>query len=73
MRPSAVGKKNFLFAGHPSAGWRSAVLYSVLGTCALVRANPWKYLTWVLPKLAAATTQTDPAALTPQRIVELTS
>ena len=35
IRPSAVGKKNFLFVGHPDAGWCSAVLYSILGTCKL--------------------------------------
>jgi transposase len=33
IRPTAVGKKNFLFVGHPAAGQRSAVIYSVLGSC----------------------------------------
>jgi len=55
IRPSAVAKKNFLFVGHPDAGWRSAVLYSVLGTCKLQGINPWNYLSWALPKLAGAT------------------
>lgn len=32
IRPTAVGKKNFLFIGHPEAGQRSAVIYSVLGS-----------------------------------------
>jgi hypothetical protein len=71
IRPSAVGKKNFLFIGHPEAGWRSAVIYSILGTCTLQGVNPWKYLTWVLPKLAAATNQTDMAQLAPRRFKEL--
>ena len=30
IRPTALGKKNFLFIGHPDAGWQSAVIYSVL-------------------------------------------
>ena len=30
IRPSAIGKKNWLFIGHPDAGWRSAVLYACL-------------------------------------------
>jgi hypothetical protein len=68
IRPSAVGKKNFLFIGHPNAGWRSAVIYSVLGTCALLNVNPWNYLTWALPKLAGATTKTA-HEFTPQRFV----
>jgi hypothetical protein len=28
IRPSALGKKNFLFFGHPEAGERSAVIYT---------------------------------------------
>ncbi len=66
IRPSAVGKKNFLFVGHPDAGWRSAVLYSILGTCKLQGVNPWHYLTWALPRLAAATNHTA-GEFTPQR------
>jgi len=34
IRPTAVGKKNFLFIGHPEAGQRSAVIYSVLAKSA---------------------------------------
>ncbi len=26
-------RRNYLFIGHPSAGWRSAVIYSVVGSC----------------------------------------
>ena len=70
IRPSAVGKKNFLFVGHPAAGWRSAVLYSVLGTCKLQGVNPWRYLTWALPRLAAATNHTA-GEFTPQRFAQL--
>lgn len=49
---------NWLFIGHPEAGWRSAVIYSITGTCKLQGVNPESYLRWVLPKLAAATTAT---------------
>ena len=44
-----------MFVGHPDAGWKSAVAYSILGTCKLLKINPEAYLNWVLPKLAAAT------------------
>ena len=27
IRPSAIGKKNWLFIGHPEAGQRSAIVY----------------------------------------------
>ena len=63
-------KKNFLFVGHPGAGWRSAVIYSVLGTCALLSLNPWRYLTWALPGLAGATTKTA-GDFTPHRFAHL--
>lgn len=58
IRPTKLGLKNWLFIGHPDAGWRSAVIYSVVGTCKLLHVNPEAYLAWVLPKLAAATTKT---------------
>lgn len=58
FRPTKVGLRNYLFIGHPQAGWRSAVIYSVIGTCRLVGVNPEEYIAWVLPKLAAATNHT---------------
>ena len=57
IRPTALGKKNWLFIGHPDAGWKSAVLYSVLGSCKLARVNPQDYLVWALDRLARATNQ----------------
>jgi len=33
IRPSALGKRNWLFVGHPEAGERSAVIYTLLGSC----------------------------------------
>lgn len=55
IRPTKLGAKNWLYIGHPDAGWRSAVIYSITGTCKLLKTNPVDYLTWVLPRLAAAT------------------
>jgi transposase len=51
IRPSAVGKKNWLFIGHPEAGWRSAVLYSVIASCRRRNIDPWAYLKDVLARL----------------------
>lgn len=53
IRPTAVGKKNWLFIGHPAAGWRSAVLYSVLGSCRRMGIDPHAYLRDVLKRLPA--------------------
>jgi len=51
IRPTAVGKKNFLFIGHPQAGWRSAVIYSVIGSCRRLGLDPHAYLQDVLRRL----------------------
>jgi hypothetical protein len=58
IRPTKLGAKNWMHIGHPKAGWRSAVVYSIVGTCRLLKVDPLAYLTWVLPKLAAATSST---------------
>lgn len=58
IRPTKLGMRNWLFIGHPDAGWRSAVIYSIVGSCKLLGVNPHSYLKWVLPQLAAATTKT---------------
>jgi transposase len=54
IRPTKIGAKNWMHIGHPKAGWRSAVIYSIVGTCRLVGVDPFDYLKWVLPKLATA-------------------
>jgi transposase len=57
IRPSAVGKKNWLFIGHPEAGWRSAVIYSVIVSCRRHGIDPWEYLRDVLRRLPGMTNQ----------------
>jgi transposase len=57
IRPTKIGSKNWMHIGHPKAGWRSAVIYSIMGTCRLLKIDPHDYLTWVLSKLAAARTR----------------
>ena len=51
IRPSAIGKKNWLFIGHPEAGWRSAVIYSVIASCRRRGIDPWEYVRDVLKRL----------------------
>jgi transposase len=54
IRPSALGKKNWLFIGHPSAGERSAILYTLLGSCRRHHLNPFDYLKDLFTRLPAA-------------------
>ena len=44
IRPVAIGRKNYLFAGSHEAAKRSAMLYSLLGTCKLNGINPFIWL-----------------------------
>ena len=54
IRPSALGKKNFLFIGHPNAGERSAVIYTLLGSCRRHGVNPFDYLKDLFTRLPGA-------------------
>jgi transposase len=64
IRPTAVGKKNFLFIEHPEAGQRSAVIYSVLGSCRRLGINPAEYLHDIFERLPKAKTS-EVKSLTP--------
>jgi len=65
IRPSAIGKKNWLFIGHPDAGQRSAILYSVVVSCQRHGIDPAAYLRDVLGRLCAMTNQDDLTSLLP--------
>ncbi|MEO0797475.1 MAG: IS66 family transposase [Verrucomicrobiota bacterium] len=67
IRPSAIGKKNFLFIGHPKAGQRSAIIYSIVVSCQRHQIDPLQYLRDVLSRLPKMTNQDDIAALTPAK------
>lgn len=64
IRPTAIGKKNFLFIGHPEAGQRSAIIYSVLGSCRRHGVNPDEYLRDLFERLPKAKTS-EVKSLTP--------
>jgi transposase len=51
IRPIALGRKNYLFAGSHEAAQRSAMLYSLMGTCKLHGVNPFVWLKNVLERV----------------------
>jgi transposase len=67
IRPSALGKKNWLFIGHPDAGQRSAIIYSLVVSCQRHGKDPMAYLRDVLTRLPAMTNRDDLGLLTPAR------
>lgn len=48
VRPLALGRKNYLFAGSHKAAQRASIIYSLLGTCKLNGVEPLQWLTHVL-------------------------
>ncbi|HVU17414.1 MAG TPA: transposase domain-containing protein [Candidatus Didemnitutus sp.] len=54
-----------MFIGHPDAGQRSAIIYSIVVSCQRQRKDPYAYLRDVLTRLPAMTNQDDLVALTP--------
>ena len=55
IRPTAVGKKNWLFIGADDAGERSAVLFTISEHCRRLALNPYEYLRAVLTRLPGMT------------------
>jgi transposase len=54
IRPCAIGRKNWLFIGHPEAGDRAAIFYSIMASCRLHGVNAYDYLCDVLRRLPGA-------------------
>jgi len=52
IRPIALGRRNYLFAGSHAAAERAAVLYSLVGTCKQHAVNPQQWLSDVLGRIA---------------------
>ena len=52
IRPVALGRKNYLFAGSHEAARRSGMLYSLLGTCKLHGIEPYTWLKDVLTRIS---------------------
>ncbi len=57
IRPIAIGRKNYLFAGSHEAAQRAAIMYSFLGCCKLNGINPQEWLLDMFKKLPTATNQ----------------
>ncbi|HEV2452866.1 MAG TPA: transposase [Verrucomicrobiae bacterium] len=65
IRPTAVGKKNWLFIGEADAGQRSAIIYTLVENCRRRSMDPFTYLRDVLTRLPNMTNRQIPE-VTPQ-------
>ena len=55
IRPTAIGKKNWLFIGEAEAGQRSAILFTIIEACRSRGIDPQTYLREVLTRLPTLT------------------
>ena len=55
IRPSAIGKKNWLFIGNAQAGDRSAILCTIIECCCRRDLDPFAYLRDVFTRLPSGT------------------
>lgn len=66
MRPIALGRKNWLFAGSHEGAMRAVIFFSLINSCRLNKVNTWEYFNDVLPRLST-TPQSDLKQLLPSR------
>ena len=60
IRPTAIGKKNWLFIGDAETGQRSAIIYTLIECCRRRGIDPQAYLRDLLTRLPAATNKMIP-------------
>jgi hypothetical protein len=53
IRPLALGRKNYLFAGSHQAAERAAMMYSFFASCKVNHINPWEWLRDVLQRIGS--------------------
>ena len=63
IRPTAIGKKNWLFIGDADAGQRSAIVYTLIECCRRRGLDPFAYLRDVLTRLPNMTNHQIPTVL----------
>ena len=52
VKPVAIGRKNWIFAGSEGGGKAMAIAYSLIETAKLNDVDPQAWLTWVLARIA---------------------
>ncbi|MEO7315621.1 MAG: IS66 family transposase [Ginsengibacter sp.] len=57
VRPVAIGRKNYLFAGSHDAAQRAAMIYSLVATCRMHNINPFDWLKDVFERMHLYTTK----------------
>ena len=70
IRPFVVGRKNWLFAGHPNGAEAGATFFSIVETAKANGLEPYNYLRYIFEKLPLADSDQDYKNLLPQFVDE---
>jgi hypothetical protein len=65
IRPLALGRKNWLFAGSPHGAKAAAVFYSLIATCQFNNIEPYQYFCKMLHQIRSCKTEVDFIKLLP--------
>lgn len=57
IRPVAIGRKNWLFAGTHESAQRNAIMYTFMADCKKHNVNPQQWLNYALEKIPSASIQ----------------
>jgi transposase len=68
IRPFVLGRKNWLFAGHPNGANASATFFSLIETAKANDLEPFAYLRWLFQQLPFVKEQSKYRQLLPQYI-----
>jgi transposase len=68
IRPFVVGRKNWLFAGHPNGAHASATFFSLVETAKANGLEPYAYLRYIFEKLPLSNDTRDYKKLLPQHL-----
>jgi transposase len=68
IRPFVVGRKNWLFAGHPRGASASAAFFSLIETAKANGLEPYSYLRYLFENLPLAANEADHQQLLPQYV-----
>jgi transposase len=66
IRPFVLGRKNWLFSGHPNGAQASAAIFSLIETAKANRLKPYEYFRFLFDKLPYAESEDDYKKLLPQ-------
>ncbi|MEO8402928.1 MAG: IS66 family transposase [Gammaproteobacteria bacterium] len=68
IRPFALGRKNWMFAGSPRGAKAGSIFYSLIETCKANNVEPYKYFSTMLHRIRLCKSEDDYRRLLPQFI-----